>query len=101
VGREINIGHILNFQNFSVRLCCDPIFIEYIIHLMIQEDSEIVSIVIQVTLCPTTRLGASMLENGRSNKGNSEKSPSENVGDALSGAFAWPENAIVLSRLLV
>jgi hypothetical protein len=27
------------------------------------------------------------------NKGNSEKSPSEEVGDALSNAFDWPENA--------
>ncbi len=73
------------------------VFIEYIIHLMIQEYSDdrlILSIVIQVTLCSTARLGASMLEYGWSNKGNSEKSPSEYVGDALSDAFAWPENAI-------
>jgi hypothetical protein len=35
-----------------------------------------------------------MSEYGWSNKGNSEKSPSEEVGDALSDAFDWPENAI-------
>jgi hypothetical protein len=34
-----------------------------------------------------------MSEYGWSNKGNSEKSPSEEVGDALSDAFDWPENA--------
>ncbi len=51
-------------------------------------------IVIQVTLCSTARLGASMSEYGWSNKSNSEKSLSEYVGDALSDAFAWPENAI-------
>jgi hypothetical protein len=28
------------------------------------------------------------------NEGDSKKSPSEDVGDALSDAFAWPENAI-------
>jgi hypothetical protein len=35
-----------------------------------------------------------MSEYGWTNKGNSEKSLSEYVGDALSNAFAWPENAI-------
>jgi hypothetical protein len=35
-----------------------------------------------------------MSEYGWTNKGNSKKSPSEEVGDALSDAFAWPENAI-------
>jgi hypothetical protein len=35
-----------------------------------------------------------MSEYGWSNKSNSEKSLSEYVGDALSDAFAWPENAI-------
>jgi len=62
------------------------VFIEYFIHLMIQEESDdkmILSIVIQVTLCFTARLGASMSEYGWSNKGNSEKSPSEYVGDAF------------------
>ena len=75
----------------------DYVFVEYLIHLMIQEESDdnmILSSVIQVTLCSTARLGASMSEYGWSNKGNSEKSPSEEVGDALSDAFAWPENAI-------
>jgi hypothetical protein len=77
--------------------CDDSVFVEYLIHLMIQEESDdnmILSSVIQVTLCSTARLGASMSEYGWSNKGNSEKSPSEDVGDALSDAFAWPENAI-------
>jgi hypothetical protein len=63
---------------------------------MIQEascDNMLQSIVIQVTLCSTARLGASMSEYGWSNKGNSKKSPSEDVGDALSDAFDWPENA--------
>jgi hypothetical protein len=63
---------------------------------MIKEESEdnmILSIVIQVTLCSTARLGASMSEYGWSNKGTIEKSPSEEVGDALSDAFDWPENA--------
>jgi hypothetical protein len=75
----------------------DYVFVEYLIQLMIQEasgDNMILSTVIQVTLCSTARLGASMSEYGWSNKGNSEKSPSEEVGDALSDAFAWPENAI-------
>jgi hypothetical protein len=75
----------------------DYVFVEYQIHLMIQEvncDNMLQSIVIQVTLCSTTRLGASMSEYGWSNKGNSEKSPSEEVGDALSNAFDWPENSI-------
>ena len=74
----------------------DYVFVEYQIHLMIQEascDNMLQSIVIQVTLCSTARLGASMSEYGWSNKGNSEKSPSEEVGDALSDAFHWPENA--------
>ena len=36
-----------------------------------------------------------MSEYGWSNIGNSKKSPSdEDVGDALSNAFAWPENAV-------
>jgi hypothetical protein len=34
-----------------------------------------------------------MSEYGWSNKGNIEKSPSDEVGDALSDAFDWPENA--------
>jgi hypothetical protein len=75
----------------------DYVFVEYLIHLMIQEESDdnmILSIVIQVTLCSTARLGTSMSEYGWSNKGNSEKSPSEEVGDALSNAFNWHENAI-------
>jgi hypothetical protein len=41
----------------------DYVFVEYLIHLMIQEascDNMLQSIVIQVTLCSTTRLGASM-----------------------------------------
>jgi hypothetical protein len=71
-------------------------FVEYLIHLMIQEvncDNMLQLIVIQVTLCSTARLGASMSEYGWMNKGNSEKSPSEEVGDALSDAFDWPDNA--------
>jgi len=74
----------------------DYVFVEYLIHLMIQEascDNMLQSIVIQVTLCSTARLGASMSEYGWTNKGNSEKSPSEEVGDALSNAFDWPDNA--------
>jgi len=74
----------------------DYVFVEYLIHLMIQEvncDNMLQSIVIQVTLCSTARLGASMAEYGWTNKGNSEKSPSKDVGDALSDAFAWPDNA--------
>ena len=54
------------------------VFVEYQIHLMIQEascDNMLQSIVIQVTLCSTARLGASMSEYGWTNKGNSEKSP--------------------------
>jgi hypothetical protein len=35
-----------------------------------------------------------MSEYGWSNKGNSEISPSDDVGDEVSDAFAWPENAI-------
>ena len=65
----------------------DYFFVEYFIHLMIQEescDNMLQSIVIQVTLCSTARLGASS---------NREKSPSEEVGDALCDAFDWPENA--------
>jgi hypothetical protein len=56
----------------------DYVFVEYLIHLMIQEvncDNMLQSIVIQVTLCSTARLGASMSEYGWTNKGNSEKSP--------------------------
>jgi hypothetical protein len=34
-----------------------------------------------------------MSEYGWTNKGNSKKSPLEEVGDALSDAFDWPENA--------
>jgi hypothetical protein len=74
----------------------DYVFVEYLIHLMIQEvncDNMLQSIVIQVTLRSTARLGASMSEYGWTNKGNSEKSPSEEVGDALSDAFNWPDNA--------
>jgi len=47
--------------------CNDYVFVEYLIHLMIQEasgDNMIISIVIQVTLCSTARLGTSMLEYG-------------------------------------
>jgi hypothetical protein len=58
--------------------CNDYVFFEYLIHLMIQEvncDNMLQSIVIQVTLCSTARLGASMSEYGWTNKGNSEKSP--------------------------
>ena len=71
-------------------------FVEYLIHLMTQEvncDNMLQSIVIQVTLCSTAILGASMSEYGWTNKGNCEKSPSEEVGGALSDAFDWPENA--------
>jgi hypothetical protein len=74
----------------------DYVFVDYLIHLMTQEvncDNMLQSIVIQVTLCSTKRLGASMSEYGWTNKGNSEKYPSEEVGDALSDAFEWPENA--------
>jgi hypothetical protein len=90
----------LSVQIVHSRICdnlLSSLFI-YLIHLMIQEESDdnmILSTVIQVTLCSTARLGASMSEYGWSNKGTSKKSPSEEVGDALSNAFAWPENAIL------
>jgi hypothetical protein len=64
----------------------DYVFVDYLIHLMTQEvncDNMLQSIVIQVTLCSTKRLGASMSEYGWTNKGNSEKSPSEEVGDII------------------
>ena len=97
-----NLKHVEMYQKAAREMRSLPeyrndyVFVEYQIHLMIQEascDNMLQSIVIQVTLCSTARLGASMSEYGWSNKGNSEKSPSEEVGDALSNAFDWPDNA--------
>ncbi len=98
-----NLKHVEMYQEAAREMRSLPeyrndyVFAEYLIHLMIQEesgDNMILSIVIQVTLCSTARLGASMSEYGWSNKSNSKKSPSEEVDDALSNAFDWPENAI-------
>jgi hypothetical protein len=97
-----HLKHVKMYREAAREMRCLPeyrndyVFVEYLIHLMTQEvscDNMLQSIVIQVTLCSTARLGRSMSEYGWMNKGNSEKSPSEEVGDALSNAFDWPENA--------
>ena len=62
--------------------CDDYVFVEYLIHLMIQEascDNMLQSIVIHVTLCSTARLGASMSEYGWSNKGNAKNLPQKKL----------------------
>ena len=68
-----NSKHVEIYREAAREMRClldyhdDYVFVKYQIHLMIQEvscDNMLQSIVIQVTLCSTARLGASMSEYG-------------------------------------